>query len=231
MTPAERHEYVTRFYPYVQSLAGYMAKRHAGRVDKEDLVSLGAIGLMQAAERFDPSRGIKFYTFAKKRVAGAMSDGIRGLDTLSRDMRRHATTLAKARRDLARTLGRMPDSGELAQHLDVDTEKLARLRMNAAAGASVVGFTEAGPGCVDNVRDSAPTPDDQAELRQAAERIAERIAQLPDKQRLALLAHHVEGMRLRDVGARMGLTESRACQLVHAALGTLRAELTDLAPT
>ena len=111
---ARRNEYAAKFFPYIEKVARRLARRLPAHVEIDDLISSGVIGLMEAAERFDPKRVDRFEAFAEFRIRGAMLDDLRSRDTLSRDMRRLSNELRDATRRLESQLGRTPDQEEIA---------------------------------------------------------------------------------------------------------------------
>ncbi len=121
---ARRREYAAKFFPYIEKVARRLARRLPAHVDMDDLISSGVIGLMEAAERFDPKRVDRFEAFAEFRIRGAMLDDLRSRDTLSRDMRRLSNELREATRKLESQLGRSPDNAELARTLGLDVHEL-----------------------------------------------------------------------------------------------------------
>src|SRR5579862_10032911 len=121
---ARRNEYAAKFFPYIEKVARRLARRLPAHVEIDDLISSGVIGLMEAAERFDPARVDRFEAFAEFRIRGAMLDDLRSRDTLSRDMRRLSNELREATRSLEAQLGHTPEHDELANHLGVSVEEL-----------------------------------------------------------------------------------------------------------
>src|SRR5438552_19210715 len=121
---APRNEYEAKFFPYIEKVARRLARRLPAHVEIDDLISSGVIGLMEAAERFDPSRVDRFEAFAEFRIRGAMLDDLRSRDTLSRDMRRLSNELRDATRRLESQLGRTPDQEEIARRLGVGVDEL-----------------------------------------------------------------------------------------------------------
>src|SRR5512145_2102389 len=144
MLASRRREYAAKFFPYIEKVARRLARRLPAHVEIDDLVSAGVIGLMEAAERFDPKRIDRFEAFAEFRIRGAMLDDLRARDTLSRDMRRLSNELREATRKLESQLGRTPDQAELAQTLGVEVDELYA-RQQKLSGSSVVGIDDAGP--------------------------------------------------------------------------------------
>src|SRR3954465_3141094 len=119
---ARRNEYAAKFFPYIGKVARRLARRLPAHVEIDDLISSGVIGLMEAAERFDPKRVDRFEAFAEFRIRGAMLADLPSPDPLSRDMRRLSNELREATRRLESQLGRTPDQGELADQLGLGGE-------------------------------------------------------------------------------------------------------------
>src|SRR3954469_7752906 len=141
---ARRNEYAAKFFPYIEKVARRLARRLPAHVEIDDLISSGVIGLMEAAERFDPKRVDRFEAFAEYRIRGAMLDDLRARDTLSRDMRRLSNELREATRKLESQLGRTPDQEERAEQLGLEVDELYA-RQQKLSGSSVVGIDDAGP--------------------------------------------------------------------------------------
>src|SRR5262245_23271271 len=120
----KRREYAAKFFPYIEKVARRLARRLPAHVEIDDLISSGVIGLIEAAERFDPKRVDRFEAFAEFRIRGAMLDDLRSRDTLSRDMRRLSNELREATRRLESQLGRSPDHGEIAEKMGLEVEEL-----------------------------------------------------------------------------------------------------------
>src|SRR5215468_6783190 len=147
-----RNEYAAKFFPYIEKVARRLARRLPAHVEIDDLISSGVIGLMEAAERFDPNRVDRFEAFAEFRIRGAMLDDLRSRDSLSRDMRRLCSELRDAASQLANQIGRTPTEGELASHMGLPVEEV-RDRHAKLSGWSVVGLDDAGPSFLDRTAD------------------------------------------------------------------------------
>jgi len=168
---ARRNEYAAKFFPYIEKVARRLARRLPAHVEIDDLISSGVIGLMEAAERFDPNRVDRFEAFAEFRIRGAMLDDLRSRDTLSRDMRRLSNELRDATRRLESQLGRTPDHEEIAKRLGVGVEELYA-RQQKLSGSSVVGIDDAGPDLLERTGDaSADDPFELASRREMLERL------------------------------------------------------------
>ncbi|MDX2021871.1 MAG: RNA polymerase sigma factor FliA [Deltaproteobacteria bacterium] len=224
----KRRQYAAQFFPYIEKVARRLARRLPAHVEIDDLVSSGVIGLMEAAERFDPNRVDRFEAFAEFRIRGAMLDDLRSRDTLSRDMRRLSNELREATRKLESQLGRTPDQQELANTLGVDVEELYA-RQQKLSGSSVVGIDDAGPDFLERTCDeTSPDPFELTSHRETLGRLVQGIGRLPDKMQQVLSLYYIENLNLKEIGTVLGVTESRVCQIHGEATRRLRETLTDL---
>jgi RNA polymerase sigma factor FliA len=224
-TVRERNEYVTRYYACVERVAYRLRRRLPAHVELDDLISAGVLGLIEAAERFDPAQAIRFETFAEFRIKGAMLDDLRGRDSLTRDMRRIFRELSESAAKLAHTLGRTPTESEVAEAMGVPVEELHK-RKKKTAGSSVVGFDEAGADFLERTEgDPADSPYELAARRELFGRLTDQIDLLPERMQQVLALYYCEGLGLKEIGVVLGVTESRACQIHAEAAKRLRAAL------
>lgn len=224
----KRRQYAAQFFPYIEKVARRLARRLPAHVEIDDLISSGVIGLMEAAERFDPNRVDRFEAFAEFRIRGAMLDDLRSRDTLSRDMRRLSNELREATRKLESQLGRTPDQEELAATLGVEVDELYA-RQQKLSGSSVVGIDDAGPDFLERTCDeTSPDPFEITSHRETLGRLVEGIGRLPDKMQQVLSLYYIENLNLKEIGTVLGVTESRVCQIHGEATRRLRETLTDL---
>lgn len=225
---ARRREYAAKFFPYIEKVARRLARRLPAHVDMDDLISSGVIGLMEAAERFDPKRVDRFEAFAEFRIRGAMLDDLRSRDTLSRDMRRLSNELREATRKLESQLGRSPDNAELAKTLGLDVHELYA-RQQKLSGSSVVGIDDAGPDFLDRTSDeTSPDPFEVTAHRETLARLVAGIDDLPEKMQQVLSLYYCENLNLKEIGRVLGVTESRVCQIHGEATRRLRETLGEL---
>ncbi|HEY2901957.1 MAG TPA: FliA/WhiG family RNA polymerase sigma factor, partial [Polyangia bacterium] len=210
---ARRNDYAAKFFPYIEKVARRLARRLPAHVEIDDLISSGVIGLMEAAERFDPKRVDRFEAFAEFRIRGAMLDDLRSRDTLSRDMRRLSNELRDATRRLEAQLGRTPDQEEIARRLGVGVDELYA-RQQKLSGSSVVGIDDAGPDLLERTGDQqAADPFEQASRREMLSQLVNGIEDLPEKMQQVLSLYYCENLNLKEIGAVLGVTESRVCQI------------------
>ncbi len=227
----KRREYAAKFFPYIEKVARRLARRLPAHVEIDDLISSGVIGLMEAADRFDPKRVDRFEAFAEFRIRGAMLDDLRSRDTLSRDMRRLSNELREATRRLEAQLGRTPDQQEIAEALGVEVEELYA-RQQKLSGSSVVGIDDAGPDFLERTGDdNAPDPFEITSHRETVARLVAGIDDLPEKMQQVLSLYYCENLNLKEIGNVLGVTESRVCQIHGEATKKLRETLGELEET
>jgi RNA polymerase sigma factor for flagellar operon FliA len=217
-----RNEVVTRHYQIVEKIARHLARRLPPSIDINDLMSAGALGLLEAAARFDPSRGESFEAFARMRIKGAMLDDIRVRDTMSRDMRRAWRTVARSTARLSQNLGRRPTEEEIAEDAGMTIETL-RARRAQWSGARVVGLEDAGDDLLERLPDEgAADPQELASRRQLLDRLAGHISALPERMQLVLSLYYRDNLSLKEIGVVLGVTECRVCQIHGDATRRLR---------
>lgn len=228
-TPELKERLVRRYLPLVRYVAGRMAVSPPPGLDFEDLLSFGAMGLLDAIERFDLGRGFCFQTFAVPRIRGAILDELRRYDWISRTGREKLQRLEKTVERFARSQG-VPDDEALMEALGMN-EKAYRELLEIASRSYVVSLDEVlalEDGDVQRegiLEDSAPSPLERMEQQEEVERVLEGLSGLPERERLLVSLYYYEGLTLKEIGAVLGVTESRASQLHGRALALLRARL------
>jgi RNA polymerase sigma factor for flagellar operon FliA len=228
LSPRHRERIVAGL-PFVESLARRVAASMPHSIDVGDLVQDGMIGLMDAAHRFDESRGIKFETFAERRVRGAMIDALRR-DAWPRGVRRVRRELEAARVQLRRELGAEPSLADLAARIGSDEVRLGRtiVRINTiectsplAAGDHIDG-AQLPPALVPS---EPPPPDKAYEEGEVRARIRAAIASLPPRERKVVGLYYYGDATMKQIGAEIGVNESRVSQLHARAIQRLRKAL------
>jgi RNA polymerase sigma factor for flagellar operon FliA len=215
--------------PFVESLARRVAASMPHSIELGDLVQDGMIGLIDAARRFDEARGIKFETFAERRVRGAMIDALRR-DAWPRGVRRQRRELEAAREELRRELGAEPSLADLAARMGSDEVRLGRtiVRINTIESTSPLSAGDN----VDNsslpaaLVPSEPTaPDKACEEQEVRDRIRGAIASLPPRERKVVGLYYYGEATMKQIGAEIGVNESRVSQLHARAIQRLRKAL------
>jgi RNA polymerase sigma factor FliA len=221
--------------PFVEALARRMAATMPHSIDLSDLVQDGVIGLIDAAERFDEKRGIKFETFAERRVRGAMIDALRK-DAWPRGVRRVRRELEAAREKLRLTLGHEPSLADLAAAIGSDEKRLGKtiVRINTIESTSPLS-------CGDNVDETQlpavfvpaepERPDQAYERTEVRRRVRVAIETLPVREQRVICLYYYDEVTMKEIGAELGVNESRVSQLHARALRRLREALgADMAP-
>lgn len=227
---AVRNRLVERHLGLVHHFAHRMRPRTGGAVEVGDLVSAGTVGLLHAVTAFDPDHGSRFSTYAASRIRGAMLDEMRHRDVAPRSVRRRQRAMDKARDRLAVELDRTPRHPEVARTLGVDAQQLWRWKWDVSRSRRVsltdlVGVSEKDggrePGRGMEVEDRLTAEAELARLRRELDALTER-------ERLILVWHDLEGEMLREIGDRLGVSESRVSQIRSRALTRLRERMSDL---
>ncbi|MGA7827559.1 MAG: FliA/WhiG family RNA polymerase sigma factor [Geobacteraceae bacterium] len=235
-TPQSRDELVLSHLPLVKYLVGRISSKLPPHLDQQDLMSVAVIGLITAAERFDPGRGILFKTFAEKRVMGSIMDELRAQDWLPRTLREKYKRLEHEFSVLEQKLGRNPSSEEVAAAMGMDLEKYFHLmeEVHSLSFMSLDDFHEDDEGSSfgflnflsDNGTES---PQNQMMAKQLLQVLGNAIESLPEKERLVVTLYYYEELNLKEIGEIMNLTESRISQLHSQAVIRLKVKMKNMA--
>src|SRR5688572_13014828 len=219
--------------PFVESLARRMASTMPHSIDLGDLVQDGVLGLIDAANRFDEGRGIKFETFAERRVRGAMIDALRR-DAWPRGVRRVRRELEAAREQLRRELGAEPTLSDLARRVGSDEARLERtiVRINTIESTSpLANFdsldTSTLPAVL--VPSEPPAPDRLYEQAEVRDRVRTAMALLPERERKIINLYYFAEATMKQIGDAIGVNESRVSQLHARAIQRLKSVLLETA--
>jgi RNA polymerase sigma factor for flagellar operon FliA len=228
---ARREELIKEFAHVIRAMAHRLAFRLPAYLDAEDLISVGTIGLMDAMDKYDPTREAKFKTYAEFRIRGAMLDEIRSMDWIPRSVHERIGLLQKTHVTLMSRLGRPPHDEEVAVELKMSMDELDDF-ITRARGAVMISVDDLslhepdGHKVVKMLADTH-TPDPLSSLVNERERevIATAIRQLPEKERLVLTLYYYEELTMKEIGELMKVTESRVCQVHTKAIIRLKAHL------
>ncbi|MCR4402745.1 MAG: FliA/WhiG family RNA polymerase sigma factor [Firmicutes bacterium] len=231
--PEAKHGLISHYLPMVPILAGRMAMKLSAVVGYEDLVGWGVIGLIEAVEKFDPGRGVKFETYATTRIKGAMADGMREADWVPRSVRQNARRIARVYASLEKELGRAATDEEVAAEMGVSLEEFQRMVADASRGAvlsldEMIQMSENGRHVT--LLDAVPdmeTPDPLAvcEVEDLKERLARAIDELPERERLVVTLHYYDELTVKEIAEILGVSEGRVSQLHTRAVLRLRSRL------
>jgi RNA polymerase sigma factor for flagellar operon FliA len=221
---------ILRHMPLVGFVVGRMSSEtgNSSSLDRDDAMGYGTEGLIQAVDGYDPERGTSFASFAVRRIKGAILDAIRKQDPLPRSLRRGARELDRASQELACQLGRSPTNREIALRLGMNLEELHTLRSRASARlVSLEQYLEDrpdGPGVTWDPADAdqCGNPAAATEYRAVLRLLQEALGTLTPRERAILHMRYRESMAFHEIGALMGLSESRVCQIHKKILATLR---------
>jgi RNA polymerase sigma factor for flagellar operon FliA len=229
-----REQLILNYSPLVKFVAGRVATNLPHTVENSDLISYGMFGLIDAIEKFEPDRGIKFETYAINRIRGAIIDELRALDWVPRSVRARARDIERAIVALEGRLMRTPEDFEVAEELGISLSDLHE-SYSKLSYTSVVSFEDLWSVGVDRddhpaaetvIKDeNAAKPDEAFEVEEMKEILAGAIERLTDRERTVIALYYYEGLSLKEIGKILGVTESRVSQMHTKAVLRLRARL------
>ncbi len=234
--PRLREQLILHYSPLVKYVAGRVSVGLPSNVEQADFVSSGVFGLIDAIEKFEPERSIKFETYAITRIRGAMIDELRALDWIPRSVRQKARAVERAYATLEARLHRTPSEPEVAAEMEIAVEDLHAI-FGQLSLANVVALEEllhpgTGTGerlsLVDTLEDrAADNPVEVAEDRELRRLLARAVNTLPDREKTVVTLYYYEGLTLAEIGQVLGVTESRVSQIHTKSVLQLRAKLAD----
>jgi RNA polymerase sigma factor for flagellar operon FliA len=228
-TPVDaRNRLVLDHVGLVKVLAARVSRRVPAQVEVNELIGVGMIGLIDAARRYQPSLGVPFEAFARRRIHGAMLDTLRGLDWAPRAVRKMRRDVDAAIAVLRHSLRRAPDDAEIAAELHVSNEEYARMldQIRAVELASVrQSASDREGGMLDVAIDPDEGPHAHLEREELRRHLAGAIRELPERERQILSLYYEQELTLAEIGAVIGVGESRVSQLRTQAVARLRARL------
>jgi RNA polymerase sigma factor for flagellar operon FliA len=230
-----RDELVLQYAPLVKNVVSRVTVRlPLNAMDKEEMMSVGIIGLMSAIEKFDKERNVKFETYARFRIRGAVLDELRARDWVPRSSRDKDNKLERAYAFLRRSLGRPPREEEAAAYLGISLEEYYKL-LDDAQRVALISSEDLPPDYLDTCRQSTVlelmehgnplTLLSSAELRN---QLKQAIDELPPKERMVLSLYYYDELTMKEIGRVMELTESRVCQLHSQAIIRLRVVIKEI---
>jgi len=216
----EQNEMVAAYLPLVRLQAGRLALGLPPHVSREDLLHSGVLGLLESLQRFDPSQGAKFETYAALRIRGAMLDELRRNCWMPRSLVRQMREMALAHAGLTARLGREPTEAELAAETGLKPEALHKTvaEINCASFLSLEELL-----FCPEAEDGETAPLEALLAGEEKDMLAAALDALPERERLLLALYYQEELTLKEIGLVLGVSESRVCQLHARALARLRA--------
>jgi len=234
LTEQERESLIEEHVGLVRYIVGRVAMRLPDGVDHEDLESAGIIGLIKAADRFEPARGVKFATYASAVIRGEVMEALRAKDWAPRSLRRRYRELEEAIARLQGQLRRQPTEAEIRRELRLDEDEYRELLWDTSSMAvssleELMELTESTHGSVEEslIEPEAIAEDPAQIVDEAAlkELLAEAVAQLPERDRIVIGLYYQDELTLREIGEVLEVTESRVCQIHTQAITRLRTSI------
>lgn len=232
LTPQQKDKLIMEYAPLIKFIAQKIAVRLPSNIELDDLISSGVIGLMDALEKYDPSRDNKFKTYAEFRIRGAILDELRAQDWVPRSVRDKAKLLDRTTIQLEADLGRIATEEEVAEKLEMTIEEFHSL-VNQVRPVSLLSidetqtFSNVDKKSILNILEGCKlnNPFNQLNLKTVKEVVTKAIEDLPERQRLVLSLYYYEDLNLKEIGQVLRVTESRVSQLHAQAVSRLRSKL------
>ena len=226
-----RDELIVHYSPLVKFVAGRVSAGLPQSIEQADLASYGMFGLIDAIEKFDPSRSIKFETYAITRIKGAIIDELRSIDWVPRSVRAKARSVDQAYAVLEGELGRSPTNAELAARLDISEPELQHL-LGQISLAGVIALDEVvserqGGGTEDSITLGDTIADPGAEqmtfeMEEMKNILTSAVEMLGEREKIVVTLYYLKNLSLAEIGQVLGVTESRVCQIHTKAVMQLR---------
>ncbi len=221
-SPETREKLINHYLPLVKVVAGRIAMGMPQYVDREDLISNGYFGLLEALERFDPKRGFKFETYAVVRIRGAILDAIRAQDWIPVSVRQKARSYTHVLAELEQQLGRSASDEEIAAAMNMNSQEFSHFlgQLQATTIMPLEDYTRS-----ETISDSAESPSEHVEIGEVKETLSASIDKLPEKERIVVALYYYEGLTLKEISLVLKLSEARISQLHTKAIFRLRGAL------
>jgi len=228
-----RDYFVMKYSPLVKYVAGKVSMGMPQSIEFDDLVSYGTFGLIDAINKYDPDRGIKFKTYAMTRIRGAIFDELRSIDWIPRSIRQQAKKIEQAIAELENKLGRTVEDEEIARELGISSDEFQNV-LSTVSGTSMLSLNDIwflGDDSDElSILETLEAPDNMnpdvlIEKEEIKDFIVDAIKKLPDKERKVIVLYYYEDLTLKEIGQVLDVTESRVSQLHTKAIMRLRGRL------
>lgn len=229
-----RSQLILHYQPLVKYVSKRVSARLPAHIDEEDLASYGLFGLLDAIEKFDLERGIKFETYASLRIKGAIVDELRSIDWIPRSVRSQVREIDQAATDLESTLKRPPTDAEVAIQMGVSLDDFQRTKgqqsfLHVAALDALLspdGGDSDASSLMNQLQDNrAQSPALAYETEEIKYAVANAVAVLDEREAVVLVLYYYEGLTLAEIGGELNVTESRVCQMHTKAMTEVRNRL------
>lgn len=234
--PALRDKFIRQYMPLVKYVAGKVAVGMPGSVEFDDLVGFGEFGLLDAIEKYDPAKNVKFKTYAVTRIRGAIFDELRQIDWVPRSVRQKSREIEDTINTLESKLGRPAEDSEIADALGISEDEYRKTIMKVS-GTSVLSLNDVWYSSDDSDKmsigdsiesPSSMNPDVIVEREEIKKVITQAINELPEKEKMVIVLYYHEDLTFKEIGQVLDVSESRISQLHTKANLRLRAKLTNL---
>ena len=235
-SPKARDALILNYSPLVKYVAGRVAVGLPANIEQADLISYGIFGLIDAIDKYDQSRNIKFETYAISRIRGAIIDELRAIDWVPRSVRFKAREVEKAYSSLENKLKRPPSDKEIAEEMGISVDELNHIYTQLST-VSMVALDElmavdGGQGdklsLVDTLEDTKTvSPMEAFESVEMKDILTEAVNKLPEREKVVVTLYYYEGLTLAEIGQVLGVTESRICQMHTKAVLALRGKISE----
>ncbi len=233
LNPKVRGKIINEFAPLIKYIASRIAIRLPPHIDLNDLINAGVIGLIDAIEKFDASKQIKFKTYAEFRIRGAILDELRSMDWVPRSVRQKARKVEDAYARLEYSLGRPASDDEVAQEMNVDMDTFHRL-LSDTASVSLLSLDDLGEDDSDLskrnllefiIQDDKDWPSHKIRYAEVSTMVAKAIQSLPEKERMVISLYYYDELTMKEIGHVLKFTESRVSQIHTKAILRLRSKM------
>ncbi|MDA9783608.1 RNA polymerase sigma factor FliA [Gammaproteobacteria bacterium] len=215
---------VSHKFGLVKKIALYLKARVPDFIEVEDMIQIGMLGLLEASQSFDPSIGVSFDEYAKRRIKGSILDEVRKASSMSRLAVKNNREYSSAKMSLTNSLGREPSNQEVAEFLGLTISELERKRSHANQ-FNLVQIDESVE-TESGFEDQAANPLLSLEDSELSDRLTNEISKLDDRSKLIISLYYVEELNMKEIGAVIGVNESRVSQLLSGTAAKLRESLT-----
>lgn len=221
-------EFIPRIKSWVLKIYGTLPDS----VDIDDLLSAACMGFVESLNRYDKSKNVEFYSYAERRIKGAILDALRQMDFLPRNLRNKVKDLESKIADLSTKLGRKPSVDEISKHTGVEKQDIYKLLAVIENGAIASLDASAGEDSnitlVDLLKSNFATPDENIEKEELINNLGKAIESLSEKERMVVTLYYYEDLTMKEVGSVLDITESRISQIHSSAMQKLKRKLEDI---